>query len=252
MPIQNNKVASEGQANFQKVKEECNVVLDALHKVVACYRHLAINVGGSSDSKHLRDELRRTRERAQELAVSNRNIITDALRDKQLSKEDRQQLERLWVQFSSCLELLHNDMCKVYDLGMAVPLSSTYQPAMQTGATGNTSAIASRALSVQNINYSNSPTNKEILEHSELEDEILKVDEMITDMELKVNVLRWTVEAAANMNDELDGTDASSTALLSVDDGGGDRRQCCSEGQFVASLMLCGVTLIAVTLSSIL
>ncbi|XP_069816269.1 regulator of G-protein signaling 9-binding protein B-like [Dendropsophus ebraccatus] len=251
MPMQNNKVAVEGQANFQRVRDECNAVVEALNKVVACYRHLAITVGGSSDSKHLRDELRRTRERAQELAVSNRNVLTAALRDKQLSKEDRRVLERLWVHFASCLELLHNDMCKVFDLGLAVPLSATHQPAIQTGVTGSTSAIASRALSVQNINYSDSPTNKEKLEHSELENEILKVDQMITDMELKVNVLRWTVEATANMNDELDSTDVSSTALLSVEEGG-DRRQCCNGGQFIVSLILCGVALIAVTLSSVL
>lgn len=252
MPMQNNKVASEEKANFQKVRDECNAVVDALNKVVACYRHLAISVGGSSDSKHLRDELRRTREKAQELAVSNRNVITAALRDKQLSKEDRKVLERLWVQFSSCLEILYNDMCKVFDLGLAVPLSATHQPAMQTGYSGSTSAIASRALSVQNINYSDSPTNKEKLEHSELENEILKVDQMITDMELKVNVLRWTVESAANMNDELDSADASSTALLSVDEGGGDRNQCCNGGQLIVSLILCGAALIAVTLSSVL
>ncbi|XP_066435042.1 regulator of G-protein signaling 9-binding protein B-like [Eleutherodactylus coqui] len=251
MPMQNNKVAIEEQVNFQKVRIECIAIVEALNKVVACYRHLAITVGGSSDCKHLRDELRRTRERAQELAVSNRNIITAALRDKQLSKEDRQVLERLWVQFSSCLELLYNDMCKVFDLGLAVPLSTTHQPAIQTGATGTTSAIASRALSVQNINYNDSPTNKEKLEHSELENEILKVDQMITDMELKVNVLRWTVEAAANMNDEIDSTDASSTALLSVNEEG-NRRDCCNGGQFIVSLILCGVALIAVTLSSVL
>ncbi|XP_044151655.1 regulator of G-protein signaling 9-binding protein B-like [Bufo gargarizans] len=251
MPVQNNKVASEGQVNFQKVKDECRAVVDALNKVVACYRHLAITVGGSSDSKHLRDELRRTRERAQELAVSNRNVITAALRDKQLNKEDRRVLEHLWVQFSSCLELLHNDMCRVFDLGLAAPLSSTHQPAIQTGATGGTSAIASRALSVQNIKYSDSPTYKANLEHSELENEILKVDQMLTDMELKVNVLRWTVEATANMNDELDSADVSSTVLLSVDEGG-NRRQCCGEKQLVVSLILCGVALIAVTLSSVL
>ncbi|CAI9578849.1 unnamed protein product, partial [Staurois parvus] len=87
-------------------------------------------------------------------------------------------------------------MCKVYELGQSVPLSANNQPAIQTGAAGNTSAIASRALSVQNITYNESPStnNKDKLEHTELENEIFKVDQMITDMELKVNVLRWTVE----------------------------------------------------------
>ncbi|XP_063779269.1 regulator of G-protein signaling 9-binding protein B-like [Pseudophryne corroboree] len=250
MPIQNNRVANEGSVNSLKVREECIAVVDALNKVVACYRHLALSVGGSSDSKRLRDELRRTREKAQELALSNRNKLTTALRDKQLSKEHRLELERLWVQFSCCLEIFHTDMCKVFELGLYVPLSPTNQPAVQTGASGSTSAIASRALSVQNINYSDSPTNKEKLEHNELEGEILKVDEMISDMELKVNVLRWTVEATANMNDELESNDVSSTALLSVDEGD-SRRRCCN-GQFIVSLILCGVALVAVTLSSVL
>ncbi|XP_075069198.1 regulator of G-protein signaling 9-binding protein B-like [Mixophyes fleayi] len=249
MPMQNNKVGNEGSVNCLKVREECIAVVEALSKVVACYRHLALSVGGSSDSKCLRDELRRTRERAQKLALSNRNKLTTALRDKQLDKEHRQELERLWVQFSCCLEIFHTDMCKVFELGLAVPLSPSHQPAIQTGATGSTSAIASRALSVQNINYNESPANKEKLEHSELEDEIVKVDEMISDMELKVNVLRWTVEATANMNDELESNDVSSTALLSVDEG--DSHRCCN-GQFIVSLILCGVGLIAVTLSSVL
>ncbi|XP_040209683.1 regulator of G-protein signaling 9-binding protein B-like [Rana temporaria] len=227
MPIQNNKVGNEACINSQKVREECSAVVEGLNKVVACYRHLAVSVGGSSDSKRLRDELRRTRERAQELALSNRNTITAALRDKQLSKEDRMELESLWVQFSSCLEHFHTDMCKVYELGLSVPLSANNQPAIQTGATGNTSAIASRALSVQNITYeSPSANNKGKLEHAELENEIFKVDQMITDMELKVNVLRWTVEATVNMNDELDNNDVSSTALLSMDEK--ESRNCCN------------------------
>ncbi|KAM4689459.1 regulator of G-protein signaling 9-binding protein B-like [Discoglossus pictus] len=227
MPIQNNKVANEGCANSQKVREECIAVVEALNKVVSCYRHLTISVGGSSDCVRMRHELRRTRERAQELALSNRNKLTAALRDKQLSKGDRAELERLWVQFSSCLELFHRDMCKVFELGVTAPLSATHQPAMQTGYTGNTSAIATRALSVQNINY-DSPTNKGSLESKELEDEILKVDMMINDMEMKVNVLRWTVEASKNMNDELDNNDVSSMALLSVDER--ENQPCCNGG----------------------
>uniref|UniRef100_A0A8C5PUZ5 Uncharacterized protein n=1 Tax=Leptobrachium leishanense TaxID=445787 RepID=A0A8C5PUZ5_9ANUR len=249
----NIRVASEGSVNSQKVKEECVAVVEALNKVVSCYRHLAVSVGGSADSIRLRDELRRTREKAQELALSNRNKLTTALRDKQLSKQERGDLERLWVQFASCFELFHTDMCKVYDLGIAVPLSATNQPAMQTGFSGSTSAIAARALSVQNITYSDSPTNKANLEHKDLEDEILKVDELITDMEMKVNVLRWTVEANANLNDEIETNDASSATLLSVEDREAqESRHCCNGQQLIVSLLLCGVTLIAVTLTSVL
>ncbi|NP_001086237.1 regulator of G-protein signaling 9-binding protein C [Xenopus laevis] len=251
MPLQNVKVADEGTVNFQKVKEECITAVESLHKVVACYRHLVLTIGGSSDSIHLRDELRRTRERAQELAVCNRNKLTTALRDKKLSKKDCEELERLWVEFSSCLELFHNDMCKVYELATALPHSSTNQPAIQTGSTGNTSAIASRALNVQNINYSDSPANKASLEYQEIEEEILKVDNMITDMEMKVNVLRWTVEANTRMNDELKSThDSSSVVLLSEEES--NSKGCCSDGQLIVSLLLCGTALVAITLYSIL
>ncbi|KAM4705257.1 regulator of G-protein signaling 9-binding protein B-like [Rhinophrynus dorsalis] len=242
MPIPNIKVANEASVNSLKLREECVAVVEALHKVVSCYRHLALTVGGSSDSIRLRDELRRTREKAQEMALGGRNKLTAALRDKQLCKKDREELERLWVQFSSCLELFHNDMCKVFELGLVVPLSATNQPTMQTGLTGGTSAIASRALSVQNINYSDSPTNKGNLEHKELEDEILKVDTMISDMELKVNVLRWTVEANANLNDELGSpNDTSSVALLSVEEG--NRDQGCNKRQCITALLLSSVAL---------
>ncbi|KAG8442366.1 hypothetical protein GDO86_011239 [Hymenochirus boettgeri] len=251
MPLQNIKVANEGTVNFQKVKEDCTAAVDALHKVVACYRHLAITVGGSSDSACLRDELRRAGERAQLLAISNRNKLTAALRDKQISKKDREELERLWVQFSSCLELFHNDMCKVFELGMAVTLSANHKLAIQTGVTGPTSAIASRALSAQNMNYSDSPANKTNEEYKEIEDEILKVDNMITDMEMKVNVLRWTVEANSRINEELDSTnDESSVALLSMEEG--NSQQCCSNRQLILSFLVGGIALVAITLSSVL
>ncbi|XP_053322845.1 regulator of G-protein signaling 9-binding protein B-like [Spea bombifrons] len=248
--LPNIRVANEGTVNSLKVREECIAALEALNKVVSCYRHLAASVGGSLDSIQLRDELRRTRERAQELALTNRNRLTAALRNKELSKEDREDLERLWVQFSSCLELFHTDMCKVYELGQALPLSATHQPAMQTGLTGDTSPIASRALSVPNITYNDLPTNNANTELKELDEEIMKVDQMITDMEEKVNVLRWTVEANTNVNDEIENNEASSVTLLSVEER--ETRNCCNGGRLIVSLLLCGVTLITVTLSSVL
>ncbi|MEE6464913.1 hypothetical protein FKM82_006402 [Ascaphus truei] len=112
---------------------------------------------------------------------------------------------------------------------------------------GGTSAVASRALSVQNMNYNDSPTNKGNLEHKELEDEIVKVDKMINDMEMKVNVLRWTVEANASINDELVNNEVSSVALLSMEEG--ESRNCCNGREFFVSWVLCGLALIAVTLS---
>ncbi|XP_078541935.1 regulator of G-protein signaling 9-binding protein B-like [Lissotriton helveticus] len=247
MPLQNVRVANEGSVNSLKTREECKALVQALNKVVACYRHLATSVGGSSDSFKLRDELRRTREKAQEVAISNRNKLTAALKNKQLAKEDRIELERLWVEFSSCVELLHNDMCKIFEVGQVAPLSTARNPLIQTGMTGTTAHIASRALSVQNIIYDEAVNSKENLELSELAAEIEKVDEMLNDMEMKVNVLRWTVEASGGREDEVFSNEASSLAMLSVEEGGILR--CCRGGQYILSLILCGAALIAVTLS---
>ncbi|XP_064410437.1 regulator of G-protein signaling 9-binding protein B-like [Latimeria chalumnae] len=247
MPIQNIKVASEGSVNSQKTKEECRALVEALNKVIACYRHLATCVGSSSDCCNLRDELRKTRERAQELAVSNRNKLTAVLRDKSISKEDRSDMECLWVIFSSALELFQTDMCKVFEIGQIFTLSVTDVPVIQTGITGSTTEVTARALSVQNIDCNDRVTNAENLEQKDLEEQIEKVDKMIYDMEMKVNVLWWTVEAKGDVNTELSSNDASSMALLSIEED--ENKRCCDRGQFLMSLVFSGVAIVAVVLS---
>lgn len=85
--------------------------------MVACYRLLASCVGGCTDSSRLWAELRQTREKAQELAAAACRHLTSRLRDKGLPPEERKEAELLWVAFSCSLELLHVDMCKVFNLG---------------------------------------------------------------------------------------------------------------------------------------
>lgn len=106
-----------------------------LTQVVACYRHLASCVGGCTDSLQLRDELRQTREKAQKLAASICHHLTSHLRDKSLPEEQRKEMELLWVAFSSSLELLHVDMCKVFSMGDIFSLANT-ATLVQTGLQG--------------------------------------------------------------------------------------------------------------------
>uniref|UniRef100_W5N0K6 Regulator of G protein signaling 9 binding protein n=1 Tax=Lepisosteus oculatus TaxID=7918 RepID=W5N0K6_LEPOC len=215
--------------------------------VVACYRHLAASVGGSTDSSNLRDELRRTREKAQELAVKNRSKLTASLRDKSLPKEERAEMERLWVVFSSCLELFHSDMCKVFEMGQTFSLSSKSDPFVQTGMSGGTSDVAARALSLQTLTHDENLPSIDRLEQNDLEAEIAKVDKMIDNMEMKVNVLRWTVEAKSPLYADPLSTETSSVALLSLDEEDGGR--CCDRSQFFVSVVLCGIAMVAVVLS---
>lgn len=106
-----------------------------LVQVVACYRHLASCVGGCTDGLQLREELRQTRERALELATTVCQHLTSHLRDKSLPVEQRKEMELLWVALSSSLELLHIDMCKVYNMGAVFTLAES-PSLVQTGMQG--------------------------------------------------------------------------------------------------------------------
>lgn len=112
-----------------------NTCWSELTQVVACYRHLASCVGGCTDNSSLRRDLQQTRERAQTLALSCRNHLTARLRDKTLPEAERKETELLWVAFSSCLELFHADMCKVFTMVKHFSLANK-SAMVQTGIQG--------------------------------------------------------------------------------------------------------------------
>ncbi|XP_055510053.1 regulator of G-protein signaling 9-binding protein B-like [Leucoraja erinacea] len=250
MPIQNIRVADEATAACARAGDECKALVGSLNKLTGCYRHLATGIGGSSDSPELRDELRKTRERTQDLAVAVRNKLTAVLRDKALAGEERAEMERLWVIFCSSLELFQVDMSKVLELGLGFPL-------VRTGVSGDASGVAARALSVQDMSHrgSTDPRSRSCscspaaAEQEELREQIDKVDRMVENMEMKVNVLRWTVESKGDASYlSALSNDASSVALLSVDE---ESRGwwCCGRGRCLGSILFCTAALAAVVLS---
>ncbi|KAJ4925469.1 hypothetical protein JOQ06_018199 [Pogonophryne albipinna] len=219
MPLINNKVGDDGTVGKDKALVDGKALVDSLIKVVACYRVLATCVGGCTDSLQLRDELRQTREKAQRLAMAIRSHLTSHLRDKSLPEEQRKEMEILWVGFSSSLELLHVDMCKVFNMGDIFSLSKK-ETRVQNGLQGGGSEVAARALSVPDLNQPQStslPAEFESHERSTMEKDISQLDHMIDDMEMKVNVLRWMVEPhGPQYPDPLSSSDSAS--LLSVDE----------------------------------
>ncbi|RXN17345.1 diphthamide biosynthesis 2 [Labeo rohita] len=218
MPLSNNKVADDGTS--AQPLQEGKAMVDSLIKVVACYRHLASCVGGCTDNSSLRRDLRQTRERAQALALSCRNHLTARLRDKTLPEAERKETELLWVAFSSCLELLHADMCKVFTMAKHFSLANN-STMVQTGIQGGTTEVAARALSLPDLKEAGDGTQTSSMEgqeQSQLEQEIAQVDRTLEDMELKVNVLRWTVEALGPQYADPVSTDSASLALLSIDE----------------------------------
>ncbi|KAM9839890.1 regulator of G-protein signaling 9-binding protein [Aulostomus maculatus] len=252
MPLVNNKVGDDCTVGTTQALADGKALVDSLIKVVACYRHLAACIGSCTDSLQLRDELRQTREKAQKLAAALCHHLTLHLRDKSLPAEQRKEMELLWVAFSSSLELLHTDMCKVFNM------ADIFSPAnsatlVQTGLQGGGSEVAARALSLPDLNQvptPNLPDSLESQERSTMEQQISQIDHMIDDMEMKVNVLRWMVEPIGpKYADPLSSTDSTSLALLSVDEEQPGHQPLCQRSHIFVLLLLCAVVLVAATLS---
>ncbi|KAM9301931.1 regulator of G-protein signaling 9-binding protein [Gastrophryne carolinensis] len=227
--------------------EECKVLLDALNKVTACYRHLVLTIGGSSDSQNLREELKKTRRKAQELAVANRNKLTTTLKDTSLSKEDKAEFERLWVLFSTCMDILETDMRRALELGQEFPLNIPKKHLIQTGMSGGTSGVASRAMSVQNMKY-DAEHNIDVVDLKDLEHEINQVGEMMYEMEMTVGIPQWTVEAKQDPGAELKfaaSAGASSPGTASTE----ERKALCDLNKVLAGAVFSAVLLVAVILA---
>ncbi|XP_005461466.1 regulator of G-protein signaling 9-binding protein [Oreochromis niloticus] len=251
MPLVNNKVGNDCTVGADKTLADGKDLVDSVIKVVACYRHLAACVGGCTDSLQLRDELRQTREKALKLAEAIRLQLTSHLRDKSLPEDQRKEMELLWVAFSSSLELLHVDMCKVFSIGDNFSLANTAS-LVQTGLQGGGSEVAARALSLAELNQEppTLPAGLESQERSAMEQEISQIDHMIDDMEKKVNVLRWMVEPRGpQYADPLSSTESASLALLSVDEEQPGQEPLCQRSLIFVLLLLFAVVLVAATLS---
>lgn len=228
-------------------REECKALLDALNKTTACYHHLVLTVGGSADSQNLREELQKTRHKAQKLAVAIRAPLTAALRDRGLVAEERAEFERLWVSFSGCLDLLEADMRRALALGTAFPLHTPRRPLVRTGVAGGSAGVAARALSARSLRHE-AERDFDVDDLRELEQEILQVSEMIHDMEMKVNVPRWTVQARQTAGAELlssASAGASSVGGVSVQERSGP----CDVSKALAATVFSAVLLAAVALA---
>lgn len=226
-------------------REECKALLDALNKATACYHHLVLTVGGSADSQNLREELHKTRQKAQELAVATGARLTTALRDRGLGAEERAEFERLWVAFSGCLDLLEADMRRALALGTAFRLHAPRRPLVRTGVAGGAAGVAARAFSARSLRQE-AERGFDVDDLQELEREILQVGEMIHNMEMKVNVPRWTVQARQVAGAELlSSSGASSTGFVSIE----ERTRRCDLNKALAATVFSAVLLAAVVLA---
>lgn len=204
-------------------KDECKTMLDALNKVTACYRHLVSALGSTSDSQNLREELKKTRRKAQELAAANRTRLTALLKDKNISHDDRAEYERLWVLFTSSIEILVVDMRRSLEIGQDFSHKVPTRHFIQTGMTGSTSTVAARAMSMQSMKYEADAgiDTADLKDLKDLEAEIAQLGQMMEEMEMKVQVAPWAVEAKLDAGAELKSTVSvgnSSVGVISICD----------------------------------
>lgn len=228
-------------------RHECKELLNRLNKTTACYHHLVLTLGGSADTQNLREQLQKTRHRAQELATTVCVCLTTALRDRSLDTEERVEFERLWATFSSCLDLLEADMRRSLELGTGFPLHAPRGPLVRTGVAGATSGVAARVLSARSLSHT-AEQDFEVHDLQQLEREVVQVSEMLQKMEMKVNVPRWTVQAQ-----QAAGAELLSSASAGASSGGGmsvgGRRRPCDLSKATAAGVFSAVLLATVVLA---
>ncbi|XP_076988381.1 regulator of G-protein signaling 9-binding protein [Tamandua tetradactyla] len=228
-------------------REESKRLLDALNRTTACYHNLVLTVGGSADSQNLREELQKICQKAQGLAVATRAALTAALRDRSLDTEERAEFEHLWVAFSGCLDLLEGDMRRALALGTEFPLHASRRQLVRTGLEGGEAGVAARALGAGSLRQEED-SNFDVTDLSKLESEILQMGEMILNMEMKVNVPRWTMQARQAPGAELlsgASAGASSAGCVSVEERSGP----CDQSKALAATVFSAVLLVAVALA---
>ncbi|CAN9512225.1 unnamed protein product [Ophioblennius macclurei] len=204
----------------RRQQSECERAQDALSRVTSCFRLLAASLGGSADSGFLRDELHDTRVLAHRISGGLARRLLRLLSDCDSTPsgvEDRQVSERLWVLFLSALENFLCDLHKASELIGCFPLTQRYDrhSLVNTGCVDGVVGVVSRVASVQvpwlTLEEEPSP---------DLTNHMAALERLLTEMQLKVPVAFWAVEATqpawAESAAELDDPDNSLEYLMEV------------------------------------
>ncbi|KAG9473760.1 hypothetical protein GDO78_004192 [Eleutherodactylus coqui] len=217
---------------------DCKKSHNSLNKVTACYRQLVMCVGGTSDCPRLREELEESRKKAFELSTDLMNTLMILLMEQEVTQEDRVELERTWVLFLSTLELFQQDLCKAHQLCQLFPLHGRRKRLVNTGVIGKTSEVAYRARNIKSPSsrVRENPQRGERPCSPDLAGQIEHVERMLHDMQMKVSIPIWTVEATeeawAEISSNCDLDEGSDNEILAGEDI--SSRGCCANRQSLA------------------
>ncbi|XP_068006277.1 regulator of G-protein signaling 9-binding protein-like [Melanerpes formicivorus] len=156
----------------------CAAAQAALCKATAGHRLLVLQLGGSSDSLGLREERGRRSAEARELITGLRHTLLEGLQQAAAGSEERQELEQLWVLFLSALELFLQDLRRAHHLCQLFSGQRDGTAPLHTGLGGRRGGGPTQP-----------PTALS------LEEEVEEVRAILVEMESRVNIPLWTVEA---------------------------------------------------------
>ncbi|KAG0726259.1 Regulator of G-protein signaling 9-binding protein [Chionoecetes opilio] len=94
-------------------KTECLKLIRELNRETSNYRHLAVGLGGSGDCEPLRDELKRSRQRGQDLGRQAKNKLNPYLIE---TDPVRPEVARLWRILFCCIRVLEQEMLRTLTL----------------------------------------------------------------------------------------------------------------------------------------
>ncbi|XP_035487645.1 regulator of G-protein signaling 9-binding protein [Scophthalmus maximus] len=200
---------------------ECQRAQEALSRVTSCFQQLVASLGSSADCSFLRDEMDETRMLAHRICngLSKRLVRLLSGSDSIPSgAEDRQVSERLWVLLLSVLENFLSDLRKARDLIGQFPLTQRYdrRSLVNTGCMDGVVGVAARVALVQVpwLSLEEEPC-------PDLTNHIVGLEAMLSDMQLRVPVAFWSVEATqppwAEARGELDEPDDTLEDMMVVE-----------------------------------
>ncbi|XP_034020218.1 regulator of G-protein signaling 9-binding protein isoform X2 [Thalassophryne amazonica] len=210
-----------GLAARRRQQQECEQVLEALSRVTSCFQQLVASLGSSADCSFLREEMDEMSMLACRTCTCLSGCLVNLLSDcnsAPSTSEDRQSLERLWVLFVSLLETFLSDLQKSSSLIGQFPLMhiNHRRSLVSTGCVDGVVGAATRGILVQ------APwllLDKE--PHMTWVTDIAGLESMLSNMQLRVHVPFWSVEATqpagAEVQRGLDEMDYSLEDLMELD-----------------------------------
>ncbi|TFK02206.1 Regulator of G-protein signaling 9-binding protein [Platysternon megacephalum] len=134
------------------------------------------------------------------LPAGLRNMLLAGLRQPLASPEERQELERLWVLSLSALELFHQDLHRAHHLCQLFPLQGRGVQLLSTGVAGKATDGGHKPW--RRPSRKGARSTEQLGTAPDLEEQIEHMGTMLLEMETRVNVPVWTVEATEEARPE--------------------------------------------------